>query len=488
MSAHTASMLTVLGAESIVVGVLAALFAAVWWRAREPGMGWLVAGFGLACAWYLNSEQLPPPGPDIVLPVERAWSIVIDAAVLCISTGVVRYLGLPSGPLRWMVWACGVPGVLLIGALAVGVAVPHTVFHAGVLVAYLGAAALALRNGMRDPGDGHLLLGAALLVLALLPLVMARAGVDPEQLKYLAGVSLAVFGMVLLTVWLLRRHRELSTEVERRAAAEAGLREMNARLEARVAERTSHLRELVEGLKTFNRGVSHDLRGPLGGMSNLARLAARDLQQGNPELAQRALPAIADQCDASVRMVQSMLDLARIGEVPARRERVDLRALVQAASEEALLATPVPERPQLLLGSALPVVMCDPELLRRALVNLIANAAKFTRGVSSPQVRIDAQVTGSSLTLCISDNGVGFGPEVAALAFEPFYRGHGNTYDGHGLGLSIVRRAVESMGGKAWAEGQPGQGASMCLSLPDALSTPTPESAPAPQHLASASP
>lgn len=470
MGDPSTSLLTVIAVESIVLGVLAALFAAVWWRGRGPGMGWLVAGFGLASAWYFNSESLPPGGPSITHPVERVWSIVIGAAVLCVATGVVRHVRPPAGPLRWLVWVWLLPGLALLVALAAGVEVLHVTYHFGVMAAYLGAALLALARGVRSQDDGHLLIGVALLILALLPPVMAQLGLDPQQLKYLAGVSLAVFGMVMLTVWLLRRQSELLAEVQRRTAAEAGLRDVNARLEARVAERTSHLRELVEGLQTFNRGVSHDLRGPLGGMSNLARLAADQLSQGDASLAQRALAAIAEQCDASVRMVQAMLDLALIGDAPARRDRCNLQALLSGAIDEALLASPGRERP--LVAAEVPAdLVCDPELLRRAVVNLVANALKFTRDAPRPRIEVRGRVDGQAVLIEVADNGVGFSPDQATHLFEPFFRGHDASFGGHGLGLSIVRRCVEAMGGRAWAEGRPGQGATLCLRLPDALPT-----------------
>lgn len=468
MGAGPPPLLSVLGFEAIVIGVLAALFAAFWLRGRDPGMPWLVAGFGLAAAWYQNSGNLPDTGPDINTPTLRAWSIVIGVAVLCVSTGVVQYLGLPKGRSRWLVFACGVPGLALIAVLVAGADVPHGVFHIGVLLVYLGAAGLAFRRARTEPGDGHAVLALALLSLALMPFVLAQAGVNPSHLKYFAGVSLAVFGMVLLTVCLLRRHRALAVEVQRRTDAEALLRDANARLEARVHERTVHLRELIGGLEAFNRGVSHDLRGPLGGMSSLANMAADAMARGDASLAQRALPMIARQCDASVRMVGTMLDLARIGDTPVRHEQVCLSDIAQAAFDEVMLSVPEAARPPLLCHP-MPMVRADPNLLRPVFVNLIGNAVKFTRGSAAPQIDIDAAVDGRDVSVCVRDNGVGFAPEMAQRIFEPFYRGHAASHEGHGLGLSIVRRAIEAMGGTVWAQPAEGGGASLCFRIPAAL-------------------
>lgn len=434
-------------AECVVIGVLALLFATVWLRAREPGMPLLALGFLLAAVWYWRSDTLPNTGPDIDIPLLRAWSIVIGAAVVLVTAGVVQYLGFPRGALRALVVALWLPSGVLIAALALGVAVPHRVFHVGVLLSYVGAAVLAM---------------------AALPFVMQAAGVHPLHLKYLAGLGLAVFGIIVLVISLLRRQRALALEVARRAVAEAQLREANLRLEARVGERTRHLHELVAGLEAVNRGVSHDLRGPLGGMSQLARLAAEAMGRGDASMAQRALPAIAEQCEQSVRMVSAMLDLARVGEATPRREPVALEALVRSAFGEVMLSRPGEAAPALHC-EGLPSVAADPDLLRTVFVNLLGNAVKFSRTAAAPRIEVSAEVTGADVTVCVRDNGPGFAADAAERLFEPFHREHASTsVEGHGLGLSIVRRAIEAMGGRVRAEPEPGGGARFGIRLPGA--------------------
>lgn len=466
--ADSTSLLTLLEAEAAVIGLLALLFAAVWVRSRDRGLMWLSVGFALAALWYAYSGRLPESGPDIDSPTLRLWSIVIGMAVLCVSTGVVRYLGLPRGAGRWLVLACGVPGLVMVLALGLGFTLSHRAFHVGVLVAYLGAATLALQRAREAPGDGHALLGLTLLTLALMPHAMAYAEVPPDQLKYFAGLLLGMFGMVLLTVSLLRRQRSLEAEVRWRGEAEAELREANLRLEARVNERTAHLRELIGGLESFNRGVSHDLRGPLGGMSSLARLAADALARGDDSVATRVLPVIARQCDDSVQMVTTMLALARLGDLQVQPQPVCLTELARSAFDEVLLSQAGARRPELHCGE-MPQVQADPRLLRPILVNLIGNAMKFSRHASSPRIEIVASVVGRDVEICVDDNGPGFPPELAERIFEPFCRAHGAGFEGHGLGLSIVRRAVDAMGGSVRALTRPGGGASIRFSLPGAI-------------------
>lgn len=460
--------------EALVMIVLAIMFAAVWLRSREPGTWLLAIGFALASAWYFLSDLAPHTGADIDTWRERVSAVAVGTAILLRTAGVALYLGWPSGWMRRFVLVCGVPALLSIVWLSAGGALSHRAFHVAGLLPYLGVAVLAFDRARQEPGNAHGLLGIALLTLPLLPFALAAAGVHPGDLRYYTGVAVIAFGMLVLTVSLLRRHRALAGEIERRTAAEGQLRDANHRLEARVSERTAHLHELIGGLESFNRGVSHDLRGPLGGMSQLARAATDAMARGDASLAARALPLIADQCDASVKMVNAMLELARMGETPAQRVPVELDRLVEAAIDEVRLAHPEAHGATLCC-SVMPGVLADPVLLRTALVNLIGNAVKFSREVEQPCIEVQASVEGGDVVVSITDNGCGFPAELAPRLFEPFFRGPGARQPGHGLGLSVARRAIEAMGGRIWAVPRAGRGAELRFRLGNAVA-----SAPAP--------
>ena len=450
------------------MGVLAIMFAAVWLRSREPGTGLLSVGFLVAAAWYYFSDLAPVTGPAIDTLPERIATTTLIVAILLRTAGVVAYLGMPTGALRGFIALCVAPPLACLVWLLLGLDLSHRFFHFIGLLPYLGAAALAFRCAASEPGNAHGLLGVALLALPVLPFVLDATGVPPGDLKYYTGVAVIAFGMLVLTVSLLRRHRALRAEVLRRTEAELLLRDANLQLEARVGERTAHLRELIGGLESFNRGVSHDLRGPLGGMSQLARLAADAMTHGDSSLARRALPQIASQCDASAKMVNAMLELARLGEVQAQRVPVDLRAVVDSAVDEVMLSQPAARKLALQVGE-LPGVFADPVLLRTAFVNLIGNAVKFSREASAPRVELESRVEGRDVTLCVRDNGSGFPAECAARLFDPFYRAPGTRQEGHGLGLSLTRRAIEAMGGQVWAVSRPQGGAELCFRLKGAL-------------------
>jgi len=459
--------LSIVVVEALVMVVLAVMFAAVWLRSREPGTWLLAIGFALAAAWYFLSDLAPHTGVDIDTPRERISAVAVGVAILLRTIGVALYLGWPAGWMRRLVLICCVPAVASLAWLTVGGVLAHRSFHVAGLLPYLGVAVLAFDRARQEPGNAHALLGIALLTLPVLPFALAAAGVHPRDLRHYTGVAVIAFGLLVLTVSLLRRHRALAAEVQRRTAAEAQLRDANQRLEARVGERTAHLHELISGLESFNRGVSHDLRGPLGGMSQLARTAADAMARGDASLAQRALPLIADQCDASVKMVNAMLELARMGDAPAQRVPVELSRVVEAAIDEVRLAHPQ-ARAAVLRRGAMPTVVGDPVLLRTALVNLIGNAVKFSSEAEEPSIEVNADQVGRDVVVCVRDNGCGFPPEMAPRLFEPFFRAPGAQAPGHGLGLSVARRAVEAMGGSIWAAARREGGAELCFRLGDA--------------------
>ena len=476
MNSFATQPLSAIEVETIVLGALAVLFAAVWARDREPGLSWIAVAMTLAALWYFYSERLQFAGPNMDVRAVRLGGLVIGSSILLINVGVVRYLGPPHGWALAAIVALCAPGALLLAALVLQIDVPRRVFHVGLMLPYLGSAALALRRHVDERGAGHLVLALVLLSLPLTPVVMAAAGIDAKFMRHFAAVPVIVFALILLTVSLLRRRRALEREVQRRTVAEEQLRSSNAQLEERVAERTARLQDLIAGLEGFSRSVSHDLRGPLGGIAELARVAQRRLEQGDDDLAKRALPTIASQADASTRLVTTLLDLARLGDTPPVRQPVSLSSLVRSAYDEVALGMRGTAPPELQCA-ALPDAMADGDLLRPVLVNLIGNAAKFSREAAAPRVQVDASFEDGTLVVCVRDNGVGFDPAVAQQMFTPFRRFHGGRFEGHGLGLSLVRRAVERHGGRVWATSSPGEGASFCFEIPAARVPARPEAA-----------
>jgi signal transduction histidine kinase len=232
-----------------------------------------------------------------------------------------------------------------------------------------------------------------------------------------------------------------------------------------VAQRTAELHEVIAGLESFNRSVSHDLRGPLGGIAGVSRLAREALGRGDTDGAARYLEAIAAQAEASSQLVGSLLALARVSEVDLAPQPLDLDRFVRETLEQIRLAEPAGARLPVTLNP-LPRVHADPQLLRQVYLNLVGNALKFSREAASPQVELGACEQDGEQVLYVRDNGVGFDAERADGLFEPFRRLHGaQRFQGSGVGLSIVKRIVERHGGRVWAQSRPDAGATFFFSL-----------------------
>ena len=452
--------------EAFVLGTLALVFAALARRDREPGLAWLAAGFGLTSYWCAFDAPHLPTSPVLDTAFERASAAVLLLATILTSLGVIAYLrGSVRNARAWLLML--VPSLLALLPLPAGVAESRLAVNAAIMVCYIALAALALRQARVERGHGHVLLALSLLAVPATFFALIALHTVPGHYRVLAMMPLIVFGTTLLTVSLLRRRRALESEVRRRAAAEHALQEANRNLEATVRSRTQALEDLVASLEAFNRSVSHDLRGPLGGIAGLARLAADALASGDVAMAQRSLAAISAQAETSTKLVAALLQLARMGDAELAPRRVSLETLARDVISQLKHDRPDAAKARWLVGT-LPDVQADADLLRPVLVNLITNALKFSRDADPPTVRIEASADNGEVTVVVRDNGVGFDSATAGQLFEPFARLHGRDFEGHGIGLSIVRRAVERHGGRVWAEAEPDQGAAFHFTLPRA--------------------
>jgi signal transduction histidine kinase len=452
---------------AFVLALVAVLHAFLWWRDREVGMGWFALGMAFMALLTATVGLHRIDGAFV------SWSpfqLALVAGLMCLALGLVDYLGVPPATRRLAlaatllppaVFACLVSYVGLTNAQ-----IPRSLAQLPVALSFLSMGGLALWAARREPGAGHTAVAASFLAIPVVAVAIAVNRSDALSLRIFAFWPLLVLGLMLVPASLLRRRRALETEVARRRAVEAELTRLNDSLEQAVTERTADLRDLVSGLESFNRSVSHDLRGSLGGIGGLARLAAEALQGGEVALAKRALPLIADQADSATRLVAALLSLARMGDTTLRCESVDLGRLVGQVVDQLTLAQGGQKMPSIEVAEDMPPVTADPELLKPVLANLIGNAIKFTRGAAAGRIQIDAGRDDGGVTVQVRDNGVGFDTDAAARLFTPFVRLHAADFDGHGIGLSIVRRAIERHGGRVWAESQPGKGAVFRFSLP----------------------
>lgn len=277
--------------------------------------------------------------------------------------------------------------------------------------------------------------------------------------------TVLVLGALLLagTVFFLVRLRR----------SHALLEIANAELERRVADRTAELQATNRELEAFAYSVSHDLRAPVRQVDAFAGLLAGRGTGGLDPQAREYLDGIARSARRMGALIEDLLAFSRTARADLTRAPVDLGALTRDVIRE--LSTEAASRDIVWQVGPLPVVLATRPLLRIVLVNLLSNAVKYTRLRARAHVEIGAVMGEREVIVFVRDDGVGFDPRYAAKLFGVFQRLHGpEEFEGSGIGLATVRRIVSRHGGRTWAEGRVGEGATFYFSLPVPVAEPAP--------------
>jgi signal transduction histidine kinase len=295
---------------------------------------------------------------------------------------------------------------------------------------------------------GHLVLGAGLAFSVLLAGVVHLGQVARVRARALAIAN-----------------RELRSQIVSTAVAEGRVRRINESLEARVAERTRELDEVVAELETFNYSVSHDLRSPIGAIVNFTSILAEDYKDKLDDAGVDILRRVAGCAQNAVAMMDGLLTFSHIGQQALTLGTLDTRQMLDSVIAELLLAhrgTP----PTFTIGP-LPDVVADAPMLRTVWTNLLSNALKFTESSPEAAVEVGSQPASGEDVFFVRDNGVGFDMKHASRLFNVFEQLHpGAKSKGHGVGLAIVSRIVRRHGGRVWAQAAPGKGATFYFSIP----------------------
>jgi len=449
--------------------ILAISLLMVWLKDRKIKLVWLAIGYlMLAATLFLPYPTQWQPLPNKLLVHDPSWAAFSSSALLIILFGLLSHLSAGGRTIaRWWWGVLLLPLLCFLGALLMGIPTTRWFANACVSISVGGLGVLCFTTGYKEKITGYY--GAA-LACWMVPVTIWTAFLL-DMLPYVTRTFLTLppllLGLALLVATLQRRQVKLEKEVLLRSKMEEQLRQLNTSLEDKVEQRTADLRHMMVGLESFNRSVSHDLRGPLGGMATLARMANDALQKGDADLVTRALPDIARQAESMHRMVNSLLQLAHVSDCHLSSTVVDTQALVQQVVDDLGITNPgLPIQASVRIN-ALPHAASDKDLLQPVFMNLIGNALKFSKPGQLPSVEVFmAETSAHELTFCIRDNGIGFDPDKAEELFKPFQRFHGSKVEGHGVGLSIVQRAIERLGGRIWAQAIPNEGASFYFTLP----------------------
>lgn len=251
-------------------------------------------------------------------------------------------------------------------------------------------------------------------------------------------------------------------------------------LEKRVEERTAELRDAQrelewknarlesanKELEAFSYSVSHDLRAPLRHLNGYAHALAEDFEAVLGDKGQEYLGNITKAVEQMNALIEDLLSFARAGQQLLEATEVDFKELVRHVIAE--MAPEQGPRQIQWVVQPLPKVHGDAAMLRQVWVNLISNAIKYTRQKDQARIEIGCELSSDQEQIFfVRDNGAGFDMKYATRLFGLFQRLHNrDQFEGTGLGLANVRRIINRHSGRTWAEGEPGEGATLYFSLP----------------------
>lgn len=256
-------------------------------------------------------------------------------------------------------------------------------------------------------------------------------------------------------------------DISERKRAEEEIQAAKESLERRVRARTAELEASFKHLDTFTYTVSHDLRAPLRAMNSYSQMLIEDYSgKVLDETAQDYARRIAEAARRMDKLVQDLLEYSRLTRAEIPIERVDLGALVSEVLKG--MEGEIHERKaQVMVDESLPVVQGHRVTLDQVLTNLISNATKFVAPGVLPRVQVRKELRDDGVRLWIEDNGIGIPQEQHQRIFGVFEHLHKQEeYPGTGIGLAIVKKAMERIGGKVGLESQVGKGSRFWIELP----------------------
>lgn len=251
------------------------------------------------------------------------------------------------------------------------------------------------------------------------------------------------------------------------------LRASEANLERKVRERTAELERTNEELKAFSYSVSHDLRAPIRAIRGFADLLVDTYADKLDDRGREWLGYMTDGAGRMDDIVRSLLRLSRATRSELEFETVDVNATAQSIATDLAHGTPS-RQVDFSIEPGLQA-WADAALLRIAFENLLENAWKYSSLRPDTVIEVGRIADAQELTLFVRDNGVGFDMDQSHKLFQSFKRLHSEReFTGTGIGLATVRRIISRHGGRVWAEGRPGDGATFYVALPAEAPVPTP--------------
>lgn len=247
--------------------------------------------------------------------------------------------------------------------------------------------------------------------------------------------------------------------------AEQALARHHEQLEQLVSERTQELQDANKELESFSYSVSHDLRAPLRAIDGFSHILLERYIDKLDDEGKRLLNIVRSNTQRMAQLIDDILGFSRNGRLEMTVSDIDMENMAREVFAE-IQPTGSSSRLRFEVGH-LPPATGDRAMLRQVFTNLLSNAIKFSHTQETPKIVVGGAMEGNEAVYYVTDNGVGFDMQYAEKLFGVFQRLHGmDEFDGTGIGLAIVKRIVVRHGGRVWAQGRIGEGATFYFSLP----------------------
>jgi PAS domain S-box-containing protein len=257
-----------------------------------------------------------------------------------------------------------------------------------------------------------------------------------------------------------------SLDVTDLVSAKRALERTNEELELRVEERTAELRAALHDMGAFAQAASHDLRAPVRAVCGFAQALREDAGDRLDAVSMSHLERIERAGARMDELIVSLLGLATISRRAIARQSADLGEIASEVASELAAADPA-RQVHVEIERGL-IARCDPSLMNIALTNLLSNAWKFTSRREQASISFFAEIQDGARVYRVKDDGAGFDPSQSWRLFEVFTRLHEDAeFPGTGIGLATVASIVTRHGGRIWADGSVGAGATFSFTLGD---------------------